>query len=323
MVLPNFYTLRDSATQSLSDAQNPKRIIFIHTGVILLVTLVIALADYLLEQQISNTGGLGGLGTRSVLSTIRSVLQLAQTIALPFWQMGYVFYTVKLAQGKDVGTHGLLEGFRRLGPVLRLKLLMSGILFLVMMVSSYISSSIFMITPWSQPLYDALLPMMTGQMNPDSLMDAYEALPISSIIPMMVIFCICFLVVFLFVFYRYRLAEMWLMDHPGKGALAALRNSRHMMSGSCIAMLKVDLHFWWFFLLDALVSVIGFGDLILTSAGIPLPFGDTAAFYIFLVANLLLQLGLYLWRQNEVSVTYAHAYVARKPLVEDPESTEE
>ena len=322
MVLPDFRTLRSSATRSLADAQNPKWIIFVHTGIVLLVTLILALADFLLEQQISNTGGLGGMGSRSVLNTIRSVLQLAQSIILPFWQIGYLYYTVKIAQGEDVGTYGLTEGFRRLGPVLRLKLLMSGILFLIMMASSYMSSSIFMFTPWSGPLYDALIPMMTGGIDEGAIMDIYETLPMSSIIPLMVIFCICFIAVYLFVFYRYRLAEMWLMDHPGKGAFAALRNSRHMMSGNCISLLKVDLHFWWFYLLEALVSAVTFGDVLLKAAGIPLPFSETAAFYIFLAAALTLQLALYVWRQNEVRVTYAHVYVALKPLVEDPEPTE-
>lgn len=322
MVLPNFHTLRSSAACSLADAQNPKKIIFIHTGIILLVSLLLALINYLLEQQIGNTGGLSGIGARSVLSTVQSVLNLTRTIALPFWQMGYVFYTLKVAQGTDVGTDGLSEGFRRFGPVLRLKLLTAGIFFLVAIASSYISNAIFMLTPWSGPVFEALLPLMSGAMDESATMGIYDSLPMSSVIPMMVIFFICFIVVFLFVFYRYRLAELWLMDHPGKGAFAALRNSRHMMSGSCIALLKVDLHFWWFFLLDALVTAVSLGDLLLKAAGIPLPFSETAAFYIFPVAALLLQLALYVWKKNDVSVTYAHVYVALKPLIEAPEPTD-
>ena len=58
---------------------------------------------------------------------------------------------------------------------------------------------------------------------------------------LMIMFGICLLIGGLFLFYRIRLAEFWLMDHPGHGALAALLSSRKLMRGSWKGMLKIEL----------------------------------------------------------------------------------
>lgn len=318
MALPHFSELRERARRSLNTAQNPKKVILLHTGATMLLSLLLILVDYLLEQQIGTTGGLSGIGTRSILETARSVLQLISGIVIPFWQMGYLYYTLKVAQGNDVGYAGLLQGFHRFGAVLRLKLLMAGIVFLVMMASSYLSSSIFMLTPWSEPLLQSLIPMFSGEPDTEAMMEIYESIPLSAVAPMMVIFLISFVALIIPVLYRYRMAELWLLDHPNHGAFAAVRNSRRMMRGNCIAVFKIDLHFWWFFALELLIGLIGYADLLLPQLGISLPFDQKAAYFAFFGAYLLLQMALYVWRQNEVSVTYAQVYEALKPS-EEPE----
>ena len=239
MALPHFSELRERARRSLDAVQNPKKVILLHTGATMLLSLLLMLVDYLLEQQIGTTGGLSGIGTRSILETARSVLQLVSGIVLPFWQMGYLYYTLKVAQGNDVGYAGLLQGFHRFGAVLRLKLLMAGIVFLVMVASSYLSSSIFMLTPWSEPLLQAIIPMFSGEMDANAMMDIYESIPLSAVAPMMVIFLVSFIALIIPVLYRYRMAELWLLDHPNHGAFASVRNSRRMMRGNCIAVFKI------------------------------------------------------------------------------------
>ena len=321
MTVPAFHDLQDRARRSLNGARNPKRIILIHTGIVVLVSLVLMLADFLLEQQIGNTGGLSGLGTRSALETLQSVLQMAQSIVLPFWQMGYLYYTLKLAQGEDVGTAGLTEGFRRFGAILRLKLMMGLILFLVMMASSYLASTVFMFTPWSDPLLEALLPMMEGTMDPEAMLEIYESISLSTVMPMMVIFVICLIALVIPVYYRYRMADLWLMDHSDRGAFAALRASRMMMRGNCLSVFKIDLHFWWFFALDLLISLLPACALILPQLGIALPLDESVASLVFYAVYLILLLALYYWRQNEVSVTYAHVYEALKPTEEEQPRT--
>ena len=98
-MLLDFKKLRSDAQERLSHADNPRRMILIHTGIILLATLLLSVADHFLSQQISGTGGLSGIGGRAILETVQSILRLAQTVALPFWQIGYLYYTLQIAKG--------------------------------------------------------------------------------------------------------------------------------------------------------------------------------------------------------------------------------
>lgn len=305
--------LRAAVGSSLEQAKNPGRVILIHTGAVLLISLLLTVADYLLNRQISTTGGLSGLGARSILTTIQSVLRLAQAILLPFWQIGYTYYTLRVARGQEAGLSDLAEGFRRFGPVLRLKALLAGMAFLLMMASAYASSFIFMLTPWAAPMMQKMETLMAGNLDEAALMEAITAMTADMMVPIMVIFCLCFVTCSIFLFFRYRLAELWLLDHPDGGALEALRNSRYLMRGNWKAMLRVDLSFWWFYLLELLVTVLCYGDVVLGAMGVEMTTDAFGSYFLFFLLYLCAQLALYWWKRNEVAVTYAHAYVTLCP----------
>ena len=61
----------DAALQAA--AYDPQKLILIHTGVIMALSLVLTALDYLLEQQIGTTGGLSGMGTRSIRDTAHCI----------------------------------------------------------------------------------------------------------------------------------------------------------------------------------------------------------------------------------------------------------
>lgn len=305
--------LKQATGASLSRAAyDPKKLILLHTGVILLLSAVLTAVDYLLERMIGATGGLSGMGTRSVLETVQSMLMLVQTTALPFWQMGYTFVVLKLSRQEQVGPSSLLEGFRRFGPVLRLTLLQSAIYLGIGIACSYASCVLVFATPWGASVMEELLPLMSdpAALDPAALeaavLTAMEALTV----PLLVIFGILFLAVCAPVHYHYRMAGFALMDQPENGALSALRTSRKRMRRHCIELFKLDLSFWWFYLLDGLVTVACYGDVLLTLVGIELPVSAEVGDFLFFGLYLLCQLALYWWRRNEVEVTYAHAYAA-------------
>lgn len=307
-------SLRASAGESLKQSPNPGRVILLHTGAVLLVSLLLTVADFLLNQQISATGGLSGMGLRSVLTTVQSVLRLAQLIILPFWQIGYTYYTLNVARGQTAGFSDLLEGFRRWAPVLRLKALMLGIGFLLALLCTNVSSFLFMMTPWATPAMTKMESLMSGgTMTEDMMMEAIAAISQDIMVPVLVIFGICFLAGFLYLFFRFRLAELWLMAHPDGGALAALRNSSILMRGNCKAMFKIDLHFWWFYLLELLVTVLCYGDVFLNALGMEMTTDAFGHYLIFFCLYIWAQMSLYWWKRNEVSVTYAHAYLTLCP----------
>lgn len=305
--------LRSGANRSLEQADRPDRVILLHTGIVLLLSLLLTLADHLLDQQIGTTGGLSGMGLRSFLETVQSILRLTQTLILPFWQIGYTSYTLRVARGQSAGPSDLLEGFRRFGPVLRLKILIAGMTFLLIFVSAYVGSFLFMMTPWATPLMQEMEDLVGSTTDTQAILESFTTLASDAMIPSLIIFFLCFLAGGIFLFFRFRLAELWLMDHPGSGALASLRNSKKLMRGNWKAMFRVDLGFWWFYLLDLLVSALCYGDVILDALGVEMAMDAFGGYLLFFCIYLLAQLALYWWKRNEVSVTYAHAYVALCP----------
>ncbi len=307
-------SLKQAAGVSLSQASyDPKLLILLHTGVILLVNVLLALVDYLLAQQIGTTGGLSGLGMRSFLTTVQSVLQLAQVIFLPFWQIGYLFAVLKISRGEPADPRSLTEGFRHLGPVLRLKLLQGLLYGGIAVICVYAGTFLYLMTPGASSLMRQMLYLMMDSSimeNPDTLQAALYTAMEGHIVPLLLISLAVFLCGSAPVFYHYRLADMILMDRPSKGALHALRTSRKMMKGNCMAMVKLDLGFWRFYLLEGLALALCYGDFLLAALGVALPGPAAVHYFAFLILSLLAQLWLYWWRKNEISVTYAKAYAA-------------
>lgn len=283
---------------------DPKKIIMIHTGASAALALVLALLDYLLQQQIGNTGGLSGVGLRTILETTQAVLSYAELAALLFWQIGYVYIALQIGRGQNVQVNGLLEGFRQFGPVLRLRLvtmlLYSGVVF----AGVYLGTMVFTLTPWSATLLSAY---ETG--SEATIMAAMEA----SMLPMMAVVMPVLLALLVPYYYRLRMADYLLMDHPEMGAMMAIRISRLMMRGNRLQLLKLDISFWWFYILELLTVLVGYGDLILPMFGLKLPWSGTMSYFVFLVLFYLCQLALYWWKGNEVRVTYALAYDALLP----------
>ncbi len=312
--------LKAAAADSLANAgYDPKKLVLIHTAAVLLVSALLVLVDCLLEQQISATGGLSGVGQRTVLATVQQVLSLGQSLLLPFWQIGYLYATLRISRGQTAGPDCLLEGFRRFFPVLRLLLLQGAIYFGIAFLCSYLAGNLIFFTPWGDAMVESLLPLLTESGSVDSavLEEAVLAATEQIMIPLLGLFAVLFLALSAPVFYRYRMSRFLLMDHPGMGALAALRLSRAMTRRQRIALFRLDLSFWWFYLADALVTLISFANLLLPLAGVTLPDTSGTGAIVFYLLYLVCQLGLYWAFRNPVAVTYAHAYAALLPKPED------
>ena len=321
MNFPDFSELRNRSAQSLAQTDNPKGMILLHTAAVLLLATVILLADHLLERAISNTGGLSGMATRSVLSTAQSVLPILQGIILPFWQIGYTFYTLQVAQNKNTNRRTFTEGFRRFGPVLRLNLFTGAIYMLVAMAATYASSFLFLMSPWGASLLEPLYQFSSGDtMDMEVLDQLLETVSAEATLPIFLVFIPCFLLLCAPFFYRFRMAAFWLMDHPEGGALAAMHTSRKLLQGRKLELFRMDLKFWWFYLLDLLITAVCYGDLILGKLGVAIPFSEDTAYFLFFGIYLVCHLALYCWKRNEVGVTYAHLYFSlSEPQSEAPQ----
>lgn len=304
--------LKAAAKEALLTAyHDPKKLILIHTGASVALSLLLVLVNYFLEQQISGTGGLGGVGIRAILETVQTVLILGQTVALVFWQIGYSYVSLGISRGEDVGPGSLLEGFRRFGPVLRQRLIVTLLCSGLVFACVYGASIIVSMTPLTEPLLQA---MEVG--TEEALMAAME----EAMLPVIGISIVLMLAVVVPYYYRLRMADYALMDNFHPGAMASIRASRALMKGNRMTLFKLDLSFWWFYVLESLTMVVSYGDLILPMFGVSLPWSETFSSILFVALAYLCQLALYWWQGNEVHTTYANFYNALLPKEEGPRS---
>ena len=302
-----------TARESLRRASyDPRKLVLIHVGLTSLLTLLLAVIDCVLEQSIGSTGGLSGMGTRAVLNTARTVLSYLQMIILPFWNAGYLFSTILLARNETARPESLLQGFRSWRPVLTVTLLTS-LIYSGLTVAVFLATlQLLTFTPLINPAAQLLLPYIDSATTVAGTMESMDVATAMAIVwallPLILIaVAITGLAVFYFS-YRYRLALFRAMDDPEKGGRAAMWVSRCMMRGRKKALFLLDLRFWWYYLLSALLSLLPLGDVILPAFGITLPENSYVTYFIFLSVYLVCQLLLALAARYTVSVSYAVFY---------------
>ncbi len=316
--------LISEAKKAVADASySPKKLALIHTGIAAGVSLVLTLLTYFLDAGIGNTGGLSGIGNRALLETAQSVLQLAATVLSPFWALGFVAVALNLGYRRDVDGNTLLSGMHRWGPALRMFLLQGLIYFVVMMVAIQIGSFVYTMTPASAQLQALLEELLeAGAADADAmtvLLESLDEATMTKIVLSMLPFLLIPMALLLIpIAYRMRLAQYILMDEPRCGALFAITLSFRLTKGNCLKLLKLDLHYWWYYGLELLVTLVAFGDLLLPLLGVSLNMSAEIAAIVFYVLTLFGQLALYAWKKPQVFTSYALFYGSLLPK-EQPE----
>lgn len=317
MDLRNRPELKNSARTALSGAAyDPKKLILIHTAASAGILLLLSVINYFLNQQISGTGGLSGIGLRSVLSTAQSVLQLVQLFVLPFWEMGILFVALKIARQESVAPASLLQGFRRWGPLLR-AMILQGIVYMgLAFIALYFGVQLFLFTPAATELMELLTPYLSDSTALQSgivLDEATTAAIAKAYIPALIICGVLYAVALVPITYWFRMTNYILLDEPKVGAFTAMRLSRVMMRYNCFDLFKLDLSFWWYYLLQLVLAVICYGDMIVQVLNISLPWSQDISFFLFYILSLVGQVVLFYFTRNQVEVTYALAYESIRP----------
>ena len=114
--------------------------------------------------------------------------------------------------------------------------------------------------------------------------------------------------------FQYRMAEYVVVDKPGQGALAAMRESRRMLKGNWRSLLRLDVSLWWYYAALVAANVVCYGDRILPLLGVNLPWSEEVSYYVFYFAYLVMLFGIYGRLRNRAEVTYALVYDTFRPL---------
>ncbi len=323
MDILNPRSLKTAAKQQLSKARcSYKQLALIYMGVSVAAAVVVTLLQYFLDNRIDNTGGLSDMDTRVILSTIQLVLQYAVNILLPFWQMGFLLIALQLYRRQDPQPAGLLEGFRRFGPVLRLYLVETLMLMGAVLASIYAASILFSMTPFALPMMEKMLPLVESGNSLVEIQEAILSLPVQELWDMMkpmallVVLIVPFPICVLYL--RFRMAPYVIMDSDDPGALMALKTSRRITRHHRMKLLRLDLSFWWYYLLMGLATAVMYADIPLHYLSVALPISNQVLRLLCYLAGSLLQLLIFWQLGGYFQTTQAAAYETLKVNYKEP-----
>ena len=316
MNIPSAKYLKTKAANRLASGKDPQRVVLVYSSIVALSALAVNLIQYFLQGQISQTGGLQNIGTRSMLSTFSSSLSVIQTLVLMCLGLGYTAAILRLVRRQYASEKTLKAGFERFWVLLRARLLMMLIYGGIAFALSYLAMVIYMLTPLSSQLTTLVLPIVSsGSFSPEALLND-EVLLFSvyqAIMPMLIIYCLLLIPAIWAISYRFRLVDYLLIDQPQLGAMAAMRTSNQKMKGNVKQLFKLDFSFWWYYLLRALSMSLVYLDLVLAIVGIELPLSSLAQFVLVIVLYLGSDFALNYFFLNRVEATYALFYDLLNP----------
>ena len=289
--------IKAMARQRVMDTKYPaKKLALIYIGVTVISGLLLSLLGAFLEGQMDAHGGLGGMEFRTALSMLQTALMVAVTLATPFWNLGYTSAALKTARNESPEPKSLLAGFRVILPGLRLYLLQIAVVMAVSILAMQVGTILYVMSPAS----DGALIFLEQMLKDVSVIDEAMALDILKLMwPMYLMIGIVLLALLIPVAYRLRLTDFQLLEGH-EGALRNMALSRRKMRGNCFRFFRLDLGFWWYYLLQLAAVALSYGDALV---------GDSQlAYWGFYIASCVGQVVVAYCFLPRVATTYAVAY---------------
>lgn len=316
MDICNTSEIKAAALRRLTDAGQAKRIAAIYAGVTLGLSALVTILGLVLEAMMSGATGLGGMGRRTILSSVQSMLPWVVGLITMCVDLGYQAAMLRVARGQYASPQTLRLGFDRFWVLLRCILLEGVILFAIAFGGIYIATMLFMLTPFSGRVMEVLSPVLEDVtlLSPEMVLDeALYGQLMQAMIPAFVMCAIVVAAAAIPVLYRLRMARFVIIDKPGIGALAALRESRKMMKGNCLRLAKLDISLWPYYIGCVFASLLCYGDVLLPMMGVRFPWSDTVSYYLFFALYLAVQFAVYYFLRNQAEVAYSIAYDSIRP----------
>ena len=316
MNLRNIREIKETAGRRLEESPSQKKIVLIYTALVLGLTALVTVLNHVLGLQIDNFGGLSNLGKKTMLSSVQSMLPLAQSMLTMCLDVGYLAAMLRISRGMYTSEQTLRLGFDRFWVLLRCSIIMGVLLMGITVGSMYLGVMIFLMTPLSRGATEIVAPLINQMSVLDSAVmidEATYAQLVQAMIPSFVIGGVMMIVLGGPILYSFRMVNYVIVDKPGMGALMAMRESKKMMRGHRLQLLKLDLSLWWYYLAAAGAMAVCYGDVLLPMMGVQLPVSETVSFFGFYVLYLAASFCVYYFLRNRVEVSYALAYESVKP----------
>lgn len=316
MKIPSAKYLKVKAGNRLASGRDPQKVVLTYAGISAALSFLVTAVRYALAHQISQTGGLQNIGMRSILSTADNTLPILQTVLIMCLDLGYIAAMLRISRRQYASPMTLKAGVERFWPLLRSKLLMGLIYAGIAFASSYLALGIFLFSPFSRNFSELVMPLVAdGSFSPELLLGNNELMNslFGALSPMMIIYALILIPLLLTFSYRYRMVSYVLVDQPQNGALFAMRQSRILMHGNKAALFKVDLSFWWYYLVQFLAAALLYVDVLLAPFGITKNIPESVTFFGTTVIYLAANFAITYFLRNKIEVTFALAYTSLVP----------
>lgn len=315
MAILNNPALRSrAAEESRAHRGETRRLVLVYCGVLAVLSLGSAGLNLILDSRIGQTGGLDGVGIRTILETAEEILYYVNMLFGPFWSAGFVYAMLGMARGGTPRVGDLTAGFRRLGRVLGHLAFQFLVIMALMMMAVNLAGVLFSFSSWGAEFAALLAPVLEdpnliaadGTIN--MALIPMEALTAAAI-PMLVLTIVIFLPVYLYLSMCFRMSMYLVVERPIGGVRAHFESAR-LMRGHKWQLLKLDLSYWWYYLLGLGAAVVGYLDQILPLIGVELPEYSQLPFFLAMGLYWLLQIALSVWKKCEVDGAHILAYEA-------------
>ena len=319
----NIRELKARAAALTAEHRSAARLLVLwYCGVTAVLTLGSSGLNLYLDSQIVSTGGLSGIGLRSILQTIQEILTLVNQFFGPFWSAGFLLAMMGMVRGQAPHPRTLVEGFRRFFTVLGHMAFRFLLMVITAITAVNLSAALFSLTPLGQRFSQEMTQVMSdpnfilpsGAVNMELIP---QELMLEAGLPLTGLVMALFGLLYLYICYPFRLSMYLVLQRP-MGVIRAHFESLRLMRGHKWSMLKLDLSWWYYYLLTVLIGVVGYLDLILGIMGIPLPMDETVMFFATMAAYCVLITLLCLWKKCPMDASYVLAFEA----IANPETEE-
>lgn len=302
--------------QALGNAAcDPYKLFLIHTAVSVGAMLLVVLINYLLGGQIEASDGLGSMGARSILQTVQLVLSEVVSLLLPLWELGAIYIAIRIFRGENAEIADLSVGFRRLWAVVRTLLLEMAVYLVVSMAIVYALSIAYALTPFGKDLME----LMDGYMQittEEELMalmqdEAFYEAMMQAMMPVLILSGFVAAGACGFVSYAIRLMRYVVLDQ-NFGPWQALKWSIGHTNGAKKELFKLDLHFWWYYALQVVLTLVLYVPELSAYLGLQLPMNADTAYWLCYGLYAAGQVALLSLARPQVEVAFAAAYDALK-----------
>lgn len=308
MVIQNYKDIRSRAKKTLDYTPwDVKKLALVFALVSWGISFLLLGIDALLALGTEKAQGLSGLGVLSLLETASSALSLVFEIFNLFWVPGILYCGLMLLREQDPWPKGLLRGFKKWKSFVKLTILIYILIFALTMVLAPVISIL------SLPFMGGFEEILANMPENEAEMVAYvEALPADQLMratmPMLIMAVVAVLAITIPLFYRARLVILLLLDEEQLGVREAIRFSFKLTKGSCIQLFRLDLSFWWYYLLLALVNILPLGAELIGWSGTAATLGCSAV-------SAILGIGVYMLGLMKVNTANAVAYDHLRTMV--------